>query len=475
MRPATVVKFGGSAFGAGCVNVGTILDRVGELARAGKVLAVFSAPLVELDGKRQSLTDVALGLGAAWAAGDRRDPDVLFAPLRDLATRHVPADRREACLAALDEHHRRARAELVMAGENRRCADVTRARLLASSGELATAMIMEHALAGRGLRTASIPFADWPLITDEQYEHAHFRHAESCARRGPLLAALEAADVVTIGGFIGRTLDGLETTFERGGTDRSAIDLGILLREHYQVTVRLEKDVPVYSADPRWERRSLEMLRYLSWDEAQMAAMLGMRIVDPIAIRDLADHGAEVEVVVAHLHDPARVTRIGREREAEPQNPLKLVVGRQDCAIVRLAETAAAHLVAALTLEKQYGEFIQLSEAVHLGRRRARLLFLDASFVRRHERWIRAYDPAAELVYGRGVVGVIGDHVWSAPTAVSVATGALGHEQLRIMDMDVQEETPRILIVLEDVGDAVARAVRAIHAQRHAFSRSPAP
>lgn len=36
-------------------------------------------------------------------------------------------------------------------------------------------------------------------------------------------------NLVCIGGFIGKTIDGLETTYERDGSDRSAADLSIIL------------------------------------------------------------------------------------------------------------------------------------------------------------------------------------------------------------------------------------------------------
>jgi aspartate kinase len=35
-----------------------------------------------------------------------------------------------------------------------------------------------------------------------------------------------------MGGFIGKTIDGLETTYERGGSDRSAADIAMLLNDH---------------------------------------------------------------------------------------------------------------------------------------------------------------------------------------------------------------------------------------------------
>ena len=52
---------------------------------------------------------------------------------------------------------------------------------------------------------------------------------------------LDENQVITIGGFIGRTTDGIITTYERGGSDRTAADLGILLHKKFGVKIDLEQ------------------------------------------------------------------------------------------------------------------------------------------------------------------------------------------------------------------------------------------
>jgi aspartate kinase len=95
-----------------------------------------------------------------------------------------------------------------------------------------------------------------------------------------------------------------------------------------------------------------------------------------------------------------------------------------------------------------------------------RLLFLDADYIRRHERYIRAYCPQTEIVYGRGVVTLIGDEMWRVPKIASTASSTVSEHDLNILNLDAQEETSRILIVVEDKGTNVADAVRAIHSTR---------
>jgi aspartate kinase len=95
-----------------------------------------------------------------------------------------------------------------------------------------------------------------------------------------------------------------------------------------------------------------------------------------------------------------------------------------------------------------------------------RLLFLDAEYVRRQERHFRAYYPKVEIVYGRGAVTLIGDQMWRMPKIVSTVSSTVGEHDINILNLDAQEETSRILIIVEDKGNNVADAVKAIHAKR---------
>jgi aspartate kinase len=124
------------------------------------------------------------------------------------------------------------------------------------------------------------------------------------------------------------------------------------------------------------------------------------------------------------------------------------------------------YLIASLRFDRQYNDFVKLSPYIIDDTEITRLLFLDADYVRRHERHIRAYCPKAEIVYGRGVVTLIGDEMWRVPKVASTASSTVSEHDLNILNLDAQEETSRILIVVEDKDMRVADAVRAIHSTR---------
>jgi aspartate kinase len=56
--------------------------------------------------------------------------------------------------------------------------------------------------------------------------------------------------------------------------------------------------------------------------------------------------------------------------------------------------------------------------------------------------------------------------MWRVPKIASTASSTVSEHDLNILNLDAQEETSRILIVVEDKGTSVADAVRAIHSTR---------
>ena len=60
MTKLVVAKFGGSAIGADGVFIPKITQRINDLKKDSKVIAVFSAPQTMDKEKKRSLTDVIL-------------------------------------------------------------------------------------------------------------------------------------------------------------------------------------------------------------------------------------------------------------------------------------------------------------------------------------------------------------------------------------------------------------------------------
>ena len=468
MTQITVAKFGGSALGADGVLIPRIMDRLKQMMQESKVVTVFSAPLIEYDGKVSSMTDVAIKVGRNYASSNPVEIEVLREVYERIASRYIKDEKeKQEFLDQLDKFYRQVIVSLKVAAENRRFVDVIRSRALAYSGEVTMSYLMAYVMRAHGIKAAHVPIEHWPIITDDNFEAANFMAAESRAAAGHLVEIVEKNDVVSMGGFIGRTIDGLETTYERGGSDRTAADIAIILSEKFETRISFEKDSAVLSADPKIVKDGLDFVDYLSYNEARIAGMFGMKILDPIAIKEIDDNELDIPIVITDMTKPASVTMIKKALPADDKsNPIKIVTGKKNCAIVRMEAISAAHLIANLERDKQYHDFVKLSPYVKDDIEMTRLLFLDADYVRRHERHFRAYYPKVEVVYNRAVVTLIGDEMWRVPKIASTASSTVSEHDINILNLDAQEETSRILIVLEDKGASVAEAVKAIHATR---------
>ena len=56
--------------------------------------------------------------------------------------------------------------------------------------------------------------------------------------------------------------------------------------------------------------------------------------------------------------------------------------------------------------------------------------------------------------------------MWRVQQVASKASARIGEAGLNILNMDAQEETSRIIIVIEDGGDNIEKGIRAVHAER---------
>jgi aspartate kinase len=326
--------------------------------------------------------------------------------------------------------------------------------------------VMDYVLKSAGIRSAVIGFEIWPIITDNNIESANFLASQSAQRLETTEVLLEKNDVLSIGGFIGKTEDGLETTYERGGSDRTAADLGILFSKKYSTRIDFEKDSAVRSADPRIVEKELEDINQLSYNEARIAGMFGMKILDPIAIKEIVENGVDMPIIITDMNNPKKITTIQRKPISKNGHPLKIVTGKKNCAILRIESVAAQRLFDSLEKDKRYSEFVVLSPFTKDDIEFTRILFLDADYVKRNERYILAFDSLATITYNRGVITLIGDEMWRVQQIASKASSKIGEAGLNILNMDAQEETSRIIIVIEDAKGNIEKAIRAVHAER---------
>ncbi|HYP43251.1 MAG TPA: aspartate kinase, partial [Candidatus Nitrosocosmicus sp.] len=461
-----IVKFGGSALGIDGVKIPIVIRRIKELKRNAKIVCVFSAPLTHYEGRNLSMTDVAIRVSRNYASLNPVDIDILKEVYLRISDKCLPYDYRQKFASDLEKFTEIVLVSLKQVAENRRFVDVSRSRILAYSGEIVISCLMNYILKSNGVNSESVSVGEWPIVTDDNFEAANFMLDESKKHLHSLVDLLECHDVLCIGGFIGKTIDGLETTYERGGSDRTAADLGILLSSSYDVLIDFEKDNAVLSADPRIISDNLQYVESLSYNEAKLAGMFGMKILDPVAIKDIDDNNLDIPIVITNISDPDHFTKIRKQislDEMERESKIKIVTGKRNCVIVRMESIAASHMVALLEKQRQYHDFVKLSPYRQDNYEITRFLFLDADYVKRHEKVFRSFYSKAEMVYGRGVVTLIGDSMWKVPKIVSETSSIVSQQDINILNIDAQEETSRILIVVED--NSVEDVIKSIHSK----------
>ena len=462
MNNLIIAKFGGSAIGSDGESIPQIIERINDLKTDSKVITVFSAPLTIHDGKRRSLTDVILEQGKNAENGIKPSLDIVKTCYQKII-QLVNEENKENCQNTIDVHLEKSQKALEDALQSKEFADETRSRALAFSGEILMSHVMNHILRSNNIKTDAVEFDDWPIITDNNIESTNFLKSESNEKIGKIEQLVESNQVVTIGGFIGKTVDNVTTTYERGGSDRTAADLGILFHKKYETSIDFEKDSSVVSADPKIVNDGLREVFQLSYNEARLAGMFGMKILDPIAIKEIVEHGVDMPIKITNIKNPEKITVIKRQLDEQKGHPIKRVTGKENCAIFRIETNSIQKLLTSLDKDKRYSEFIILSPFTKDGVELSRILFLDGDYVKRNEKYFLGFDSLATITYNRGVITLIGDEMWRVQQVASRTSAKIGESGLNILNMDAQEETSRILIVVEDAEENIRKAIVAVH------------
>ena len=460
----TVAKFGGSVIGVDGSSIPEIVKRASTLAGSSKLVAVFSAPPTMHAGAPTSLTDIVISCGNDAERGAAYDASPIHKTYAAMLAQ-LDGATRARCGVLVDAHLAEFDAALAEAAQRRSFADEVRSRALAHSGEILMSEIMAVVMDSGAERARAVSFDKWPIVTDNNIESTNFLRDASLKARGHMADLVVENDIVTIGGFVGKTTGGMITTYERGGSDRTAADIGILFHGDYDVIIDLEKDHNVASADPRIAEQA-EDIPELSYNEARIAGMFGMKILDPIAIKEMHESGTNIPVTITNMHNPSKVTRVTRTPTVRSKNPFKIVTGKSDCVIVGIESESAVALISSLKSERRYEEYVVLSPFTRGGIEYARILFLDGDYVRRNDRYVRKFDPFCTVTGGRGVITLIGDEMSRAQHVVSRISACISDAGLNILNMDAQEETSRIIVVVDDADDGVKHAIRAVHAKR---------
>ena len=451
MKSLAVVKFGGSLIDLSGTNIPLIVKCISEMKAFKDVgpIAIFSAP--------KGVTDKLIAIGEAKALGRSYDLDAIFTSYSRLASDYVKNDLIAEFHKELDKH--RCYVEDALLKVDRRFDGSARAKILTSGGELPTAALMNYVLRSHGLDSCQLEKAEWPIVTDDNFENATTDFERSRKRLSRLLSYVEDGKIVSVAGFLGVTHDYLETLLGRGGSDQTAVFLSCLLRKDYSVETILLKETPVQSADPAAVKdQKLENIPVMTYNEASKATVSGMTIIQNAAVRLAKSH--KLPMKVAPLQDLKLGTMI---QEEDPTPPIvKCVTGLGNCAIITMNSERSRSLEDCLRLWEGYDSFLDLgTEVIETGQVIRDFLVLDADFVRKHEEQFKTFDKEMRVEYGLGIVTLVGDKMRNSAGVASIAIGSI--PDINIKRGVFAPHTSQIILVVNE--EAIPKTIRRIHSQ----------
>jgi aspartate kinase len=160
---------------------------------------------------------------------------------------------------------------------------------IAVVGEEISAAVFAALLCDRGLPAVSLRGFQAGIVTDNHHQEAAIREI----RPARIREQLERGAVVVVAGFQGITPEGELTTLGRGGSDTSAVALGVALAAE---RVEIYTDVDgVMTADPRLVPQA-GRVGEVTFEESAELAFKGAAVLHPRAAELARETGVTVEI-----------------------------------------------------------------------------------------------------------------------------------------------------------------------------------
>ena len=331
--------------------------------------------------------------------------------------------------------------------------------LLASCGEIISAVVMTNTLRRAGLDAMALSGGQAGIVTDDNFTDARILRVQP----DHLLRHLSEGKVVVVAGFQGVTESGDVTTLGRGGSDTTAAALGAALRAE---VVEIYTDVSgIKTADPRLvpEARTLDVVAYdeivqMAHEGAKVvhprAVEIAMRASIPLRVKSTFDDGPGT--LVTHTHEVARGW--SGLRDGRPVTGVTHIPG---LARVRVSPEAGAdstelelRMFQALAGVGISVDMINVSPG-------HKSFVVKEEVAPRAEEVLRGLGLEPEVTPGCAKVSVVGTGMRGLPGVMANVVQALHGAGVRILQTADSHVTISCLVSASDLGGAVA----ALHRQ----------
>ena len=162
--------------------------------------------------------------------------------------------------------------------------------VLLSSGEQVSASLVSMALIEHGCPAKSYLASQIHILTDGNFTRARIEHIESSRLKNDLKAGI----VPVVTGFQGVDESGNINTLGRGGSDTTAVALGVALGvDECQIYTDVDG---VYTADPRMVDDAQRLDR-ITFEEMLELASLGTKVLHPRSVEFAGKYGVPIRVL----------------------------------------------------------------------------------------------------------------------------------------------------------------------------------
>jgi aspartate kinase len=201
-------------------------------------------------------------------------------------------------------------------------------------GEKLAAPILEGVIEDLGIKSKALTGGEVGIVTDSRYGDASpLMNVTTHQVKENLEKLLDEGYVPVIGGFIGSTQDGVQTTLGRGGSDYTASIIGAAIKAD---EVWVWKDVDgLMTANPKIVK-SAKMIQRISFAEAMELAHFGAEVIHPRALECAARY--HIPFRVKSLNDPdGKGTVIEAEVKIKSGDVVKAITNINDVSVITVS------------------------------------------------------------------------------------------------------------------------------------------
>lgn len=330
--------------------------------------------------------------------------------------------------------------------------------LLASAGEVISAVVMANALRAAGIECVALTGGQAGILTDSNFGNANILAVDP----GAVLRHLKEEKVAVVAGFQGVTERGEITTLGRGGSDTTAAALGVALGAE---VIEIYTDVDgVKTADPGLvpDARTIEVMTY---DEVSQMAHEGAKVIHPRAVEIAMKKNIPIRVKSTFKDGPGTLITYSFETE-QPWPAIRN--GRPVTGVTHIGRVAQVKIRVPDSTDKGFNlrvfsSLARVGISVDMINVSPELIcfIVNEDVAEKALQTLRGFSVEAEMLRDLAKVSVVGAGMRGLPGVMAAVVEALDRAGVEILQTSDSHVTISCLVK----GENLAASVRALHDQ----------